>query len=60
MLVVTKTEHLNYSNKSTKYSLGNELEKKLGYYLASFLNFDEKKMDGSFSLEKGKRIIYEK
>lgn len=59
ILVETKGDHLDNTDSAAKCRLGNEWEKQAGHDFAYFMIFDQKKVDGAYTLDKAKELIKE-
>jgi type III restriction enzyme len=57
ILIEAKGDHLDGSDSAAKCRLGNEWEKQAGQSFSYFMIFENKKVDGSYSLEKAKELI---
>ena len=59
ILVETKGDHLDNTDSAAKCRLGNEWEKQAGHDFAYFMIFDQKEVDGAYTLDKAKELIKE-
>ena len=57
ILIETKGDHLDGSDSMAKCRLGNEWEKQAGQDFAYFMIFDNKEIEGAYTLDKAKELI---
>jgi len=57
ILIETKGDHLDGTDSEAKCRLGNEWERQAGHNFSYFMVFDQKPVDGAFTLDKAKELI---
>src|SRR5690554_1291523 len=57
ILIETKGDHLDGTDSEAKCRLGNEWERQAGHNFSYFMVFDQKPVDGAYTLDKAKELI---
>jgi type III restriction enzyme len=57
ILIETKGDHLDNTDSAAKCRLGIEWEKQAGHDFAYFMIFDQKEVEGAYTLDKAKELI---
>jgi len=57
ILIETKGDHLDNTDSAAKCRLGTEWEKQAGHDFAYFMIFDQKEVEGAYTLDKAKELI---